>query len=341
MFFDELNDEEWNRLSTLIANEPIRLNRRGRPRADTRVVANAVLWILTTGEPWSKLPGRYPSGPTCRRRFEEWLADGTMLKMIDTLTAFSGRTFAYIPPPPVPVAPVAQAEPAPDNDRLRGVFWQNPESWQLPIGQSDAWPDALGLRGRADHESNVDDADDADDAESSTFTVPGAAVGAQAGLRDPHASATQLSPSEPQIDTYRGYTLYCIAQPVQNLMYRAWAEIVLDDRRIERSGLIGPRFTDAESAEQYALDWARRWIDRHGVRAAPARASRKRVQVIAGLSALAVAESNIRRFVAQRRKAPLADGRKAPLTDGRKAPLADSRNDSVQAERRELMYRVG
>lgn len=62
MFFDELSDEEWTRVLTLIADEPIRLNRRGRPRAETRVVANAILWILTTGEPWSKLPGRYPSG---------------------------------------------------------------------------------------------------------------------------------------------------------------------------------------------------------------------------------------------------------------------------------------
>lgn len=50
MFFDELNDEEWFRLSPLIADEPIRLNRRGRPRAEPRVVANAVLWILTTGD---------------------------------------------------------------------------------------------------------------------------------------------------------------------------------------------------------------------------------------------------------------------------------------------------
>lgn len=106
MFFDELNDEEWVRLSTLIANEPIRLNRRGRPRAEPRVVANAVLWILTTGEAWSRLPGRYPSGPTCRRRYEEWLASGTLLQMIDVLKQFSGRTFAYVPPPPAPAVPV-------------------------------------------------------------------------------------------------------------------------------------------------------------------------------------------------------------------------------------------
>ena len=69
MFFDELSNDEWAQLAALVSDEPaVRLNRRGRPRAEPRIVANAVLWILTTGEPWSKLPGRYPSGPTCRRR---------------------------------------------------------------------------------------------------------------------------------------------------------------------------------------------------------------------------------------------------------------------------------
>ena len=68
MFFDELSNDEWALLAALVSDEPaVRLNRRGRPRAEPRIVANAVLWILTTGEPWSKLPGRYPSGPTCRR----------------------------------------------------------------------------------------------------------------------------------------------------------------------------------------------------------------------------------------------------------------------------------
>ncbi|WP_241015153.1 transposase, partial [Burkholderia sp. Ac-20379] len=137
MFFDELNDEEWTRVSTLIADEPIRLNRRGRPRAETRVVANAILWILTTGEPWSKLPGRYPSGPTCRRRFEEWLASGTLGEMVAMLTDMSRRTFAYVPPLPELAVPAPSAEPVVNNDRLRGVFWQNPESWRLPVAEAD------------------------------------------------------------------------------------------------------------------------------------------------------------------------------------------------------------
>ncbi|AXK61956.1 transposase [Burkholderia sp. IDO3] len=313
MFFDELNDEEWFRLSTLIADEPIRLNRRGRPRAEPRVVANAVLWILTTGEAWSKLPGRYPSGPTCRRRYEEWLANGTLLQMIDVLTQFSGRTFAYVPPPPVPVAPVCRAEPVPDNDRLRGVFWQNPESWQLPVAQASAW----GGEGATLAAMPSDDAAESSDA---SFSVPGAAP---AGLRHGRPTAASFAAAEPQVDEYRGYTICGLAQPVQNLMYRAWAEIMQDDRRVERSGLIGPRFTDADEAEQYALDWARQWIDRHGASDEPAHAPQS--EVLAGLSVLARAESDIKRFIAERHA----------------GALSESRNDPVQSDRREYAYRVG
>ena len=313
MFFDELNDEEWFRLSALIADEPIRLNRRGRPRAEPRVVANAVLWILTTGEAWSKLPGRYPSGPTCRRRYEEWLANGTLLKMIDVLTQFSGRTFAYIPPPPEAVVPARRAEPVPDNDRLRGVFWQNPESWQLPVAHANVW-DGEG----ATLTAMPNAADDA--SRGASFAVPGAQP---AGLRHGRPSAASFAAAEPQVDEYRGYTICGSAQPVQNLMYRAWAEITQDDRRVERSGLIGPRFTDPEEAEQYALDWARQWIDRHGASDEPVRAPQS--EVLAGLSELARAESDIKRFIAERRA----------------GALSESRNDPVQADRREYAYRVG
>lgn len=125
MFFDELSNDEWALLAALVSDEPaVRLNRRGRPRAEPRIVANAVLWILTTGEPWSKLPGRYPSGPTCRRRFEEWQLNGTLLEMVRLLSQ-TGRTFAYVPQPAPPVAakpaaPVAET-PSVRDEHLRGV----------------------------------------------------------------------------------------------------------------------------------------------------------------------------------------------------------------------------
>jgi hypothetical protein len=57
-----------------------------------------------------------------------------------------------------------------------------------------------------------------------------------------------------------GYAIYAIARPVAGSMFRGWAEIVKDGRRVERSGLIGPRYDDPTDAADYALEWSRRWI---------------------------------------------------------------------------------
>ena len=144
MFFEELTDDEWARVAPLAADEPVHPHRRGRPRAEPRVVTNAVLWILTTGERWSKLPARYPSGPTCRRRFDDWLADGTLTQIVSILSEF-GRTFAYVPQPETAVqaAPKVAPMPAPESPRLRGVFWTNPESWHA-ASEAVHGPDRAG-----------------------------------------------------------------------------------------------------------------------------------------------------------------------------------------------------
>ncbi|ACR31995.1 transposase [Burkholderia glumae] len=339
MFFDELSDEEWTRVSTLIADEPIRLNRRGRPRAETRVVANAILWILTTGEPWSKLPGRYPSGPTCRRRFEEWLASGTLGEMVAMLSEMSGRSFAYVPPPPELAAPAPCPEPAANHDRLRGVFWQNPESWRLPVADAADWHDA----------DDVDDGGGAGrrvvhDTPSVAEAVPmvqavagqahaaralaaasGGEIDAQADLADHvRPMSVRFATVAPQSESYRGYTLYGTAQPVQNMMYRAWAEIACGGRRIERSGLIGPRFSDPEAAERHAIAWGREWVDQHLAAEAEAhdeasaaavaqalppqmRVMRPASAVLATLPSMA-ADRQVARHLSGERRLDLADG---------------------------------
>ncbi|MEM5437029.1 DUF6566 family protein [Paraburkholderia diazotrophica] len=61
---------------------------------------------------------------------------------------------------------------------------------------------------------------------------------------------------------HHGYVVYVAAERVPSDMFRAWAEIMKDGKRVERSGLIGPRFADADAAHRFALDWARQWIDR-------------------------------------------------------------------------------
>ncbi|MEI6002799.1 transposase [Paraburkholderia bengalensis] len=318
MFFDELSNDEWAQLSALVSDEPaVRLNRRGRPRAEPRIVTNAVLWILTTGEPWSKLPGRYPSGPTCRRRFEEWQANGTLAEIIRLLT-LGGRTFAYIPEPTPPAAPkpapVAEA-PKPRDELARGVFWKSPETWQAGAQDADVargapsgWRalapmaditrqlagsaavetgfvdtrasrapaaaafDARAAFGEAEgfdasvgavHVEVIRSSDTGrepyacDEPQDTRATSSGAAVNG-------HHTPLWMSLTAPrglQVADRQGYVIYVAAEQVPNNRFRAWAEIMKDGKRIERSGLIGPRFTDADAAHRFALDWARQWID--------------------------------------------------------------------------------
>lgn len=256
MFFEELNDDEWARISALAADEPVHPHRRGRPRAETRVVANAVLWILTTGERWSKLPARYPSGPTCRRRFDEWLADGTLFDIVKALSE-CGRVFAYVPQPQAAVAPAPKPEPAPESPRLRGVFWTNPESWE----------NAGGCTQRAG---------DLPVASSRPLQAAGDALRAMHERAQLEGPTFNTATVQTRADEYCGYTVHAIAQPVARQAapaYRASAEIILDGKRIERSGLIGPRFADYESAQRHALEWARDWVDRQSYAAVAAQAA--------------------------------------------------------------------
>ncbi|MFL9864822.1 transposase [Paraburkholderia fungorum] len=297
MFFDELSNDEWALLAALVSDEPaVRLNRRGRPRAEPRIVANAVLWILTTGEPWSKLPGRYPSGPTCRRRFEEWQLNGTLLEMVRLLSQ-TGRAFAYIPQPAPPIAakpavPVAET-PSVREEGLRGVSWKSPESWQAPGVSSNLshWRSAdpiADITRQLSGLSNVPPVSRASSASSSLAARPAmladshgmdearAVDAAMHSLDSAIASARRaqqledprnplsmsLAPRGTQVADQHGYVIYVAAEQVPNAMYRAWAEIMKDGKRVERSGLVGPRFAQADAAEQYALEWARQWIDR-------------------------------------------------------------------------------
>ncbi|AXL53807.1 transposase [Paraburkholderia caffeinilytica] len=294
MFFDELSNDEWALLAALVSDEPaVRLNRRGRPRAEPRIVANAVLWILTTGEPWSKLPGRYPSGPTCRRRFEEWQLNGTLLEMVRLLSQ-TGRTFAYVPQPAPPVAakPAAPAAETPSvrDEGLRGVSWKSPESWQAPGVSSSlsTWRSADPFADITRQLSGLTNLPPASRAPSAPTARPAMRAGLQdmeevravdaamhsldsaimsarrtQQLEDQRSSLSMsLAPRGTQVADRRGYVIYVAAEQVPNAMYRAWAEIMKDGKRVERSGLVGPRFAEAEAAEQHALEWARQWIDR-------------------------------------------------------------------------------
>ena len=56
--------------------------RTGRPRADDRRVANAILYVCVTGTRWIDLPARYGSKSTAHKRLQDWQADGTWTRIL-------------------------------------------------------------------------------------------------------------------------------------------------------------------------------------------------------------------------------------------------------------------
>lgn len=82
---EELTDEQWIVLSSLVPEPPRRSDGRGRPWRDTREVLNGVLWILRSGARWQDLPERFPPYQTCHRRFQQWSRDGTLRRMLEAL----------------------------------------------------------------------------------------------------------------------------------------------------------------------------------------------------------------------------------------------------------------
>ncbi|AGK47638.1 hypothetical protein BTI_2588 [Burkholderia thailandensis MSMB121] len=129
MQFEELSDDEWARIEELLSAQPARNTRCGRPRAQARAVVNAVLWVLATGECWAALPRRYPSSPTCRRRFDEWSADGTLAAIVERLRGCGRQVESRERIGPIGAKPHARAR----RRFQHNVFWSSPESWGASV----------------------------------------------------------------------------------------------------------------------------------------------------------------------------------------------------------------
>ena len=83
----DLTDAQWTILAPLLPKPRLRRDQRGRPWRDPRDVLNGILWILRTGAPWKDLPERYPSYQTCHRRFQRWVQQGTLRRVLKALAA--------------------------------------------------------------------------------------------------------------------------------------------------------------------------------------------------------------------------------------------------------------
>jgi len=261
MDFEEISDEEWSLLAPTLSIQPPGILRRGRPRIQPRVLANAILWTLTIGGSWSKLPSRYPSSPTCRSRFEEWQRDGKLDKMVCILSAV-GRNFLH-----VPSSSYAERSTAIDRDASSidehgssRVRWRSQGSW------------------KASHERAVQDSEDSFNVNaqmrvamegvslpesSPAYAIPGIAAHEQCDSSQHRPIWMGLASKGTTVTDARGYVVYVAVDMVYGAKYRGWTEIMRDGKRIGRSGLVGPRFCAPEAGMQFALAWARRWIELH------------------------------------------------------------------------------
>ena len=78
----DLTDEQWKVVETILPEDPVRDDGRGRPWSDRRTVLNGTIWILRTGAPWQDLPDRYGPYQTAHRRFQNWVRSGVMEKLL-------------------------------------------------------------------------------------------------------------------------------------------------------------------------------------------------------------------------------------------------------------------
>jgi transposase len=267
MDFEEISNEEWSFLApTLCIQSRTEIVRRGRPRIQPRVLANAILWVLTIGGSWSKLPTRYPSSTTCRYRFEEWRLDGKLDEMVRILSA-AGRNFSYVHDSSYPQKNTAINGDVPPKNGcgLPRVRWRSQGTWQASHGppatvQKSSDPVKVGASTRAAMEA-------VSPPESSLAHRTPSNFAQEHCDSSPRAFWMGLVSNGTTVIDARGYVIYVAVDTAPDAMFRGWTEIIRDGKRVARSGLVGPRFRDPDAGMQFALAWARRWIESHANRA--------------------------------------------------------------------------
>jgi transposase len=84
-----VDDELWELIAPLLPRCPRRYRYPGRRRFDDRQVLNGILFVLTTGIAWQRLPQElgFGSGMTCWRRLRDWQQAGVWQQLHELLLA--------------------------------------------------------------------------------------------------------------------------------------------------------------------------------------------------------------------------------------------------------------
>ena len=78
----DMNDEEWRSVAPLLPPP----KRRGRPRADDRMILNGIFYVLHTGCQWKELPReRYGAYSTVANRLRKWQIYGIWFEIQSAL----------------------------------------------------------------------------------------------------------------------------------------------------------------------------------------------------------------------------------------------------------------
>jgi transposase len=84
-----VDDELWELIAPLLPRRTRRYRYPGRRRLDERKVLNGILFVLTTGIAWQRLPKElgFGSGMTCWRRLRDWQEAGVWQQLHELLLA--------------------------------------------------------------------------------------------------------------------------------------------------------------------------------------------------------------------------------------------------------------
>ena len=76
----EISDEQWERIKEMFPRA-----KTGRPGKDSRLIFNAIHWIVCSGAPWRDLPERFGSWKTVYSHFCKWRDEGTLFRVFEDL----------------------------------------------------------------------------------------------------------------------------------------------------------------------------------------------------------------------------------------------------------------
>jgi transposase len=76
-----LTDEEWEMVEPLLAHKPP----AGRHYNDHRTVLGGIMWVARTGSSWREMPEEFGKWETAYRRYELWLRQGLLQRILQAL----------------------------------------------------------------------------------------------------------------------------------------------------------------------------------------------------------------------------------------------------------------